>query len=720
MIEADRSLRREDQPQTPAEACLRPVLGALGWTGDLRQLHEVLPSGGRLPDFEALCDVLDRLNFTAIRLNPASAAIGADATPALIARPDGDIWVVIRAEGAGQMEVFKGRASRIETVPLSRIEGDYYFIRPADAEAEPREQGRFGWISALLDQERPSIAMLFGITLLVNLLSLSLPLYLMAVFDMAIGSLSTQTLITLGIGMGIVILTELALRETRARALAGLAVRTQATVMSAVFDKLLRLPIGYVESAPLTAQLNRLKMFESVREIFSGPLAVALLDMPFVIIFIIAVFAISGSLGWVMVGFMVAISVLVAISVPRARASALLAGRRRAETRLFRQDTAMHHLTIRETGAVDVWLKRYRDLIARHLSATQAAQKISFNEQTLAQALTVLAGALIVGLGGAQVLSGELTAGALVALMAIVWRILSPIQTAFLSLNRLFQALDTAAQINALMNLPQESRGGSVRRFFRRIRGDITLENAGFRYPAQSTPALRGIDLAIAAGEFVVITGPKASGRSTLMKLLATLYAPSFGRMLIDGSPTSQFDIRELRSAIALVNSEQTIFSDTLAQNLAFANPTASREQMEKAVRDADLTAFVEQLSDGLNTDLTDLLAHGLSGGVEQKIRLARAYLAAPRIYLFDDPLNDLDESGRIALIARLASLKGEATIIVTEPDAEILKLADRAIGLKAGQLVPPIIAGKLAQVRRVPHADTGAGLPSLSAATNE
>jgi ABC-type bacteriocin/lantibiotic exporter with double-glycine peptidase domain len=254
------------------------------------------------------------------------------------------------------------------------------------------------------------------------------------------------------------------------------------------------------------------------------------------------------------------------------------------------------------------------------------------------------------------------------------------------------------------MRLPQESRSGAVNRFFRRIRGEIRLENVGFRYPAQASPALRGIDASIAAGEFVVVTGAQDAGRSTLLKLLANLYQPSFGRILIDGSDASQFDIRELRCAIALVNDEQTIFADTLAQNLAFANPPATREQMARAVRDADLATFVEQLEDGLDADLSDLLAHGLSGVVRQKIRLARAYLAAPKIYLFDDPLNDLDESGRLALLAKLRSLKREATIVVTEPDAEILKLADRVIGMKAGQLAPPVIGGKLAPPRRAPQ----------------
>ena len=457
--------------QTAADACLRPILGALDWTGELRHLHEALPDGQHIPDFGGLCEVLARLKYETVHLDLPPEAIDEAALPGLLKLPDGDIWVVMKLAAPGSFEVFTGREAQVETVAAADLRGDYFHVRAADPNAETTQEGRFGWISGLLAREAGTIRFLFILAFVVNCLALTLPIYLMLVFDMAIGARSLPTLVTLAGVVLLVLAAEVSLREFRARAISRLAVRTHMSVMRAVIERLLRMPIGYVESAPVSGQLNRLRGFESVRDIFSGPLAASLLDVPFIVVFVIAVFAIGGPLGWVLVAFIAAIAALVAASVPKARARSQQAGRARSQTRLFRIDVSRHDDTVRDAGAQDIWRDRYRDLIARQLGAGAAAQRVSFTEQTLAQGLSMIAGAMVVGLGALQVMAGNLSVGALVALMAIVWRILSPIQTAFLNLNRIFQAIDTARQVNQVMQLPQESVSGEVRKFFRRKSG---------------------------------------------------------------------------------------------------------------------------------------------------------------------------------------------------------------------------------------------------------
>jgi len=690
-------LRRDDsygQEQTPADACLRPILGALDWTGELRHLHEAMPEGHRIADLDALCDVLARLKYETVRLDAVPRSLDADSLPGLLRRPDGDIWVIMGRSGPDHFDIFAGRAAQVETVPSSDIKGDYFHVRAADADPETREQGRFGWMSGLLAREADTIRLLFVLAFIINCLALTLPLYLMLVFDMAIGARSTPTLVTLAGVVLLIVAAEVALRELRARAVARLAVRTQIAVMRAVIERLLRMPVGYIESAPVAGQLNRLRSFESVRDIFSGPLATSLLDLPFIFVFLLAVFAIGGVLGWVLVAFIAAVTLLVAVSVPRARVRSYQAGKARAQTRLFRIDLSRNGDTVREAGAHDVWLRRYRDLVARQLDTAAAAQRVSFTEQTLSQALSMITGALVVGLGALQVMAGELSVGGLVALMAIVWRILSPIQTAFLNLNRIFQALDTTAQVNQLMQLPQESISGEVRKFYRRVRGDVSLENVGFRYASEGGAVLRGVDLNVRAGEFVALVGPAGAGRSTLLKLIANQYRPSFGRVRIDGLDQRQFDVRELRRAIGLVNNEQVIFSGTLAENLLLANPLADESRLQEALREADLDAFVGQLEHGLYTDLTPWLAEGLGAAVREKIRLARTYLQSPPIYLLDEPTLDLDQSGEAALLSKLQSLKGGVTILVSTSHRGIRRLADRTVPMKAGRIAEAMVAG--------------------------
>jgi len=704
------------QEHTPAEACLRPILGALDWTGDLRHLYEVMPDNRQIADFAELQDVLSKLNYKTVRLKIPHRKIDADTLPGLLRTADGDVWAVIARPAPNTFRVFAGRDAELRTVKASQLRGTYYYVRQKEDDTEEFANERFGWLSGLLSRENTTIRLLFLLSFVINSFALTLPIYLMLVFDMAIGARSQSTLFTLAGCILMIVAAEVVLRELRGRAIARLAVRTQTAVMQAVIQRILRMPLSYVENAPVSGQLNRLRNFESVRDIFSGPLASSLLDMPFILVFLIAVFIIGGPLGWILVAFLAAMAALVAYSVPRARAQSRKVGKARAQSRQFRIELASKADAVRDAGAQDVWIRRYRDLIAAQLGANSELQRVNFTEQTVSQALSMITGACVVGVGALQVMAGALSVGALVALMAIVWRILSPIQTAFLNLNRVFQAIDTANQVNQVMQLPQESISGDIRKFYRRIRGHVAVENIGFRYGTQGVTALRGVDLSIEAGGFVAITGEPGAGCSTLLKLLDGQYPPSFGRILIDGLDTRQYDIRELRRAIALVNDQQVVFSGTLAENLRLANPLADDNRLAAAIHDADLQTFVDELPHGLDTDLGEWLSDGLGAAVRQKIRLARAYLQTPAIYLLDTPEIYLDQPGQAALISKLTALKGHATIIVTTSDERLIKLADRSRLMKSGRLSEPAII-RSTNAPRLADTAPGGGAHALGSA---
>ncbi len=678
----------------PADTCLSVLLHALDWIGQPRHLYEALPDDKKIADFEGLLEILARLQLKARRVKVDPAHLDQDELPALLHKPGGDIWVVTRELRPGVAEVFKGRDARFAAIEYARLTGRLYIVRHDNSEPSPREQGRFGWISGVFERERALVRLLFVVAFSINCLALSLPIYLLSVYDLAIGARSALTLATLAAGIFIILGAEIALREIRARAVARFAIRVRSFVLASVFERLMLLPISYVESASVAGQLNRLRSFELVREIFSGPLATSLLDLPFIIVFVAAVFAIGGALGWILVGFIALLGLMAAFFIPRARARTHRAGVARSDARLFRTDVTQHQAAIRDCAADAIWVSRYRELIAHEIYTGAAAQELSFSEQILAQALSAITGAIIVGLGAVEVINGTLSIGALAAVMAIVWRALAPIQTAMLNLNRLFQAFGTARQINQLMKLPQE--GGTVpRKAFGHVRGDITLENVAFRSSAHALPILRGIDLKIRAGELVALTGAPGPSRSILLKLIANLYPPTVGRIRIDGSDMRQFDLRELRRCIALVNDEQMVFSGTLADNLLLANPFASEADIRSVLHETDLDKFFDGLSGGIDADLTALLRSGLSSSISQKIRLARAYLLSPSIYLFDEPTKDMNPSGVIAFLNKLRSLKGAATIVIRTSDPRILELADTVACLEMGQF---------AHTRRAPH----------------
>jgi ATP-binding cassette subfamily C protein LapB len=669
-----------------ADACLWPLLSALDWVGEKRQLSDALPEERFIPDFETLTLVLKRLKYNVIRIPRPPRKLDEDMLPALVKRPNGDVWVLLSFAAPGKVLAFMGRQDELRTMPAVVPQGELFILREAEP-AQLEEQGRFGWLGTVLDKERRLVRLLFAVTFIVNCLALSLPLYLLNVFNLAINSRSASTLATLALGITIMVTAEIALREVRARAIARFAIGLQFHVMNGVFEKLLRLPISFIESASVAGQLNRLRTFEAIRDIFAGPLATSLLDLPFIFVFVIAIFALGGSLGWLMIAFISLLAIVALAFIPAARTSTHRAGAARSELRIFRTDLTRHLNTIRDCGAEAIWIRRYRDLVAQQLTATLANQHVNFAEQTLAQALAAAIGALVVGVGAVEVLNGNLSVGGLAAVMAIVWRVLAPIQTALLNLNRVFQAVDTARQINQLMKLNQES-WPTVRRTYQSIQGAITLENVGYRAGAQGLPILRGIDMRIGAGQMVVLAGAPGPSRSVLLKLMANLYQPSVGRIRIDSCDVRQFDPRELHRCIAYVADDQIIFSGTLSRNLRFADPLADDERLLRALAEADLAEFVEQLDTGLDTEITALRHTGQSTAVLQKLRLARAYLQSASIYLFDEPLKDLDLSGQKAFIRKIESLKGHATLVIRTSDPRLMNLADGVAYLQGGQLL--------------------------------
>ena len=234
-------------------------------------------------------------------------------------------------------------------------------------------------------------------------------------------------------------------------------------------------------------------------------------------------------------------------------------------------------------------------------------------------------------LGTLLALEGAITVGALIASMALTWRILSPLQVAFLSFTRLEQIKLGLRQINQLLSQRAEREPGVIEARHRSFAGRVTFERASLRYLARAEPALLGVSIDIKPGEVIAITGPNGSGKSSLLKLVAGLYEAQSGSVLIDGIDVRQLEKDELRGAISAVPQACDLYHGTIAQNLRLSNPIASDEEIARAALDAGLMADIVNLPEGFETRLTDQLQRQLPWGVKQRIILARAYVKAPR-----------------------------------------------------------------------------------------
>jgi ABC-type multidrug transport system fused ATPase/permease subunit len=294
--------------------------------------------------------------------------------------------------------------------------------------------------------------------------------------------------------------------------------------------------------------------------------------------------------------------------------------------------------------------------------------------------------AVVLLVGGRQVINNTLSLGDFTAFYTYLIMLTGPMrmlgmtlgmaQRAVASGNRLFEILDREPRIVSPPDAPALPEGpGRVE-----LRGVSLAYNGG-------APALEDVELAVGAGRTVALVGPTGSGKTSLVALLARLYDPSRGAVLIDGADLRSVDVRSLRSQVAFVADDSFLFSATVAENIAYARPDASREQIELAARRAQAHTFIERFPDGYET-LVGERGLTLSGGQRQRVAIARALLADPRILILDDATSSVDAQTEAAIKRGLGEAMAGRTTFIVAHRMSTISLADEVVVMDGGRIV--------------------------------
>lgn len=323
-------------------------------------------------------------------------------------------------------------------------------------------------------------------------------------------------------------------------------------------------------------------------------------------------------------------------------------------------------------------------LQARYADVTSRAFALVFRQARIAAMLGPLI-ALVAGLAAIALLlsAGQTPRSAqdLFAMLLYAALLTRPVGALADFYGRLQWARGTLARLEKVLSIPTEPETGAA---IGRAAGAISFDQVDFAYPGRE-PLLRGLSLAIGAGEVVALTGQNGAGKSTLINLLLRFYLPDSGRITLDGQDIAAIGLADLRRQIGLVPQRPLLFNGTLRDNIAFGRPEASEAQLTSALRLAQAEEFVASLPLGLETEIGD---HGvrLSGGQRQRVALARALLPDPPVLVFDEATAMYDLESEAAFVAACqTALKGRTVLIVTHRRAS-LELADRVVTIEDGQ----------------------------------
>ena len=663
-------------------ACLLTMLAALRWGGTKRHLQGAMPPPGTLNSLLDLRTVLFRLGFTSRPYSAPLARLSSIDLPCLFvpAFIPNECWIVLKRRESGALRVYSGRGNQIHDVNPDGQDGQLFVVKRIDpTEQTARSQS---WVRHAISEEGGTVAKLFLVTFAINLLAIVLSIYTIAVYDKAVAAHSNMTLGFLFAGVLLSLALEFTLREARARGLAYFGARMESLITLSALQRILHMPASAVEQSPLSSQISRLKMFETVRDAFSGPVASTLLDLPFIVFFIIVVFTVGGNAGWIVVGFAVLMALLVVVYGPIARFRTQRLTQANTERRKFLGELTQHLETIRNCRVEDIWLQRHHELSVTQLRAQINLQRLNFTEHTLAHILFLLAGTAMTFYSAIQVMSGSMTSGALVAVMALAWRVLSPVQTLFLHFGKISQTSDIIRQIDQIMRLPVEYEPDKYSLLPRKFTGRLTAEGVVFRYASSPEPTLRGATLEIAKGECVALAGGSGSGKSTLLKLFAGLYPIQAGGVYLDGLDLRQIDGRDLRQNLGYLEEKHHVFSGTLAENMRLSNPEIGERNMLQA-----LIEFQVLPRDATRRDLDTPIAALTSDSLLRRFALARVFIKEVPVYLLDEPSLYLDAEADSLLRQKIEALKGRATIVMATVQPAYMRLASRVILMQSGRV---------------------------------
>ncbi len=294
--------------------------------------------------------------------------------------------------------------------------------------------------------------------------------------------------------------------------------------------------------------------------------------------------------------------------------------------------------------------------------------------------------ALIV-VGGIQVVEGVISLGTLVASISFTGLLLGAVNALGTQLTTLGQTATAAVRIFEMLDEPVTIRTPDNPLRLGEIKGDIRFENVHFKYATAKAHTLKNINLHVPAGASLAVVGATGAGKSTLVHLIGRFYDPTSGRVLVDGCDVRSVDLDELRRQIGIVAQDSLLFSATIAENIAFGRPDATREQIERAARLAQAHEFISQLPEGYDT-LIGERGVGLSGGQRQRVAIARAILLDPKILILDDSMSAVDaETERLLQAAIGEVMRGRTTILIAHRLSTVQQ-ADRIVVLQEGEIV--------------------------------
>ncbi len=664
------------------------LLGAEIAAADLLEHIQIAAGSGKLGLTE-VCAALRATGLTAaVEKTPKN---GHDHWPALAEMSSGQIILVL-SEGDDSVDIYDPSApdcrAEVPRVEFSSVyTGQILRARTTMADLEARHTTAVGahWFWGEFPKYRRQLFEVGAGSLVANLLAVSVALFSLQVYDRVIPHQSEPTLWVLALGAFLAIIFEGMLKAARSNLMDVTGRRIELVVQERLMARLLGMKANPAARRP-SQIFNAMREFGSVREFFTASTIGTIADLPFIVIFLALVASIGGNLVWVLIvggilmvapGFFMQKKM---VAMTHATQGASTRTAKLLYEAIFEQETVT--ITRGEDRVKRLWAELTTITTVKSSDQRKLTAVLTYWAQAVQQFTYI--GAVMVGTF--MVFAGDFTVGTIIAIGILTGRTLGPLSQLSATMARWSNVKAALEALDAIALSDQAEEAG--RKYLRREKlvGGYELRNLDFRYDPQSPPTVDIPGLSIPAGQHIAVLGANGSGKSTLLRLLAGLYEPSGGRILIDGVDLGQVHPRDLRRGIGYLGQEVRLFSGTLRDNLNTTQLERDDDRLLDALDFAGLGQFVRNHPRGLDLEIKEM-GEGLSVGQRQSMGWARLWLQDPAVAILDEPTAALDQTLETTLVSRLRTWLDGRTAIIATHRIPILQLTTRTLILQNGKL---------------------------------
>ena len=592
-------------------------------------------------------------------------------TPALIQLNDNELSVLLEIRrdkiiiARPQFEI--QNLPKNELSDLTPIEGKLPILVLKSTDRTPKRKFGLKWfLPAIKKNRRPLIEVLIA-SVFVQIFQLMNPLIIQQIIDNVLGRGAVGSLPVLATLLFIFSIFENILTAVRTNLFIDTTNRIDISLGEQVIDHLLRLPLSFFDKRPVGELSSRLAELEQIRNFLTSTALTVVLDSVFSIVYI----AVMLIYSWVLT----IVSLLVAPILVLLTFSVSPIVRRQLRTKAELNAKTQNHLVEVLTGIQTVKAQnfevkarwKWKDRYTRYITESFKNAITSTSYNSLTQLLNQFSSLGVLCVGTYLVIQGNLTLGELIAFRIISGYVTGPL----LRLSNLYQNFQqtniSIERVSEIINTPQEStEKDSLNIPMPKIDGKIKLDNLSFSFLDKGPLNLSRVNLDIPSGKFVAIVGESGSGKSTLTKLIARLYEPQEGKILIDNIDISKVELSSLRSQIGIVPQDSILFDGTVQENISLTNSEASTEDIIAAAKIACANEFVMNLPTGYSSDVGER-GSNLSGGQRQRIAIARSILQNPNLLIMDESTSALDfQTERKVSLNLMEFFRGKTVLFIT------------------------------------------------------